>query len=353
MIVANPIYLQVGAGFVILVALGLWSYGRRRRRLIKFLGGFGVGARLSASRLHRAPWIRILLVGCATAAIALAGAEPLRRVVETEVVEPPPLRETVVALDVSASMQATDAVPSRLGLGVALTEALLDRLSGDRVGLLLFAGQGYRLASPTGDFAALRYLLSGVVPTIASAHDPGTLLSIAVREAGALFDSDFEGATERTILVIADGEAGEPEGLAVGAARDVAQGGVRVHTIGVGTAMGARVVMPTAPYQLGGLVVDEDRRPVISRLREETMSGLAAAGGGLYAQADDPEALEALFHVRAVDSSRPGWACVRRNRGRAARSDRVRAVPSARRGCGAAGHSPTRSAPTSRSCVSG
>ncbi|MEX1256648.1 MAG: VWA domain-containing protein [Gemmatimonadota bacterium] len=300
MIFASPIFLQIGAGIVVLVVLGLVSYARRRRKLGDFLGGRRAGVRLVASDLNRVPWARIILLVLAAGGTALAAAEPRWVVPEPDAVEPAPIRETIVAIDVSASMQAADgaAESSRLAGAVGMTETLLDLLPDHRVGLLLFAGQGYPLAPPTEDHEALRYLLSGVVPTIASAHDPGTLHSIAIAEAEALFGSADGLATDRAIVVIGDGEAGETEGAALAAVRATAERGVRIHAVGVGTVEGAGVVMPAAPYQLGGVVVDENRRPVVSRLREETLIGIAAAGGGRYARADDTAALDEL--LRAV-----------------------------------------------------
>jgi Ca-activated chloride channel family protein len=303
MTLLDPIFVGIGAGIVALVLVGLGSHAHCRRRLGAHLGGAEAGRRLAGSDLSRVPWARMALVGLAAAATALAAAEPRWTVPEGEAPAPEPDREVVFALDVSASMQADDAVPSRLARAVSVVEDFLDVLGEERVGILLFAGQGYPLAPPTEDHEALRYLLSGVVPTIASAHDPGTLLSSAVREAELLFDPEPDGEVERTIVVIGDGEAGEPVSAVLGATRAVQGGGPRVHAIGVGTGAGSRVVMPAAPYQLGGVVVDANRRPVVSRLREETLIALADAGGGLYAGADDESALEEIS--RALERPAP------------------------------------------------
>jgi Ca-activated chloride channel family protein len=201
----------------------------------------------------------------------------------------------IIAIDVSASMQAADVQPTRLGKAVAVAEGLIEALERERVGLVLFAGEAYPLAPPTGDHEALRYLLGGVTPTIASAHDPGTLLSVGMRASVALLAADTESEGDRAIIVIGDGEAGELDDAVAAVAAETASGGVAIHAIGVGTAAGAGMVMPQAPYQLGGRIVDATGAPVISHLREPTLARLAAAGGGPYVHTDDDRGLQALF----------------------------------------------------------
>jgi len=201
---------------------------------------------------------------------------------------------------VSASMQAADVPPTRLGRAVEVAHELLDALEGDRVGFLVFAGTGYPIAPPTHDHAALRFLLSGITPTIASAHDPGTLISVGIGEAIALFDdprSDEAAAPEgdRVILVLSDGDTAEPAGAMAEVTREAREKGIRVLTIGIGTERGAEVRMPAAPFQLGGVVRGPDGNPVIARLDEVFLTAVADLGGGSYTSAGDAAALASLL----------------------------------------------------------
>jgi len=297
----RPEFLPVGLGVTLLLLLGVWSHLRRKRRLTAFLGGLVAARRISGVRLERLPLASLLILSLAGMSLAFAGAEP-RFEGGTEESPVDPVRSVVLALNVSASMQAADVPPTRLGRAVEVARELIDVLEGERVGLLLFAGTGYPIAPPTHDHDALRFLLSGVTPTIASAHDPGTLISVGIGEAIALFDDpagDEDAALEgdRVIIVLADGDTGEPEGAlseAIGKARER---GIRILTIGIGTEAGAEVRMPAAPFQLGGIIMGPDGTPVISRLKPDLLTAVADLGAGSYTRADDAAAIASLLRT--------------------------------------------------------
>lgn len=299
---AEPVFLRVGVALVALVAVGLWSHARRRRRLAEFLGGRLGAGRVSRSDLYRRPIERILLLGLAAFALAAAAAGPSWTAPEVEEPPPEPPRSLVLAIDVSASMQADDAIPNRLAVATAAANDLIGRLSEHRIGLLLYAGRTYPLAPPTRDHAALAYLLGGVTSTIASAHDPGSLPSLAVTEAAAMLERWVEDAGQSEIVLIGDGGAGEPGSALENAIRAAAAGGARVHTIGVGTAAGAGMVMPEAPFQLGGRIMAPGGGPARSRLQAENLARIAELGGGTFVVASDPAAVADLGASLATPS---------------------------------------------------
>jgi Ca-activated chloride channel family protein len=289
----EPIFLQIGAGLVLLVLLGFWSHARRKRRLAAFFGGKRGAGRVSRYSLYRFPFERVLLLVPAVAAAALAAADP--RWVAPPVAPPPPpiIRHIVVALDVSASMQATDVAPNRLARGTEIVRQLMEEWEGERVGLLLFAGESYPIAPPTTDHAALGYLLSGVTPTIASAHDPGSLPSSGITGATRLFEdpAEWEAAGERLIVLISDGEGGEPDAATLAAARAAENERITIHTIGVGTTTGSTMVMPEAPFQLRAQILDESGAPAFSRLRPSALQRISELTGGSYIPASDDAAV--------------------------------------------------------------
>jgi Ca-activated chloride channel family protein len=293
----NPEFLRYGWALAALVLLGLLGHARRRRRLAAFIGGRDAARRLSHSNLYRLPLGRIALLCGATLALAAAAAGPGESNEPSAPIEPEPGRSAVIAIDISASMQATDLTPNRLANATTLVRELIGSMEGDRVGLLLFAGSGYPLATPSDDHAALEYLLTGVTPTIASAHDPGSLLSVGIEGARALLDraEAIAPAGERLIFLIADGGAGEPRANVLSAARAASAAGITLHTIGVGTSAGSEIVMPTAPFQLGGRIVDDAGRPVISRIEEDLLEEIAAGGGGTYLNIENRTGIERLL----------------------------------------------------------
>jgi Ca-activated chloride channel family protein len=300
----EPSALLAGAATALLVVLAWWEHARRRRRLAVFLGGVRATRRLSRHDLYRPRVERLLLLGLATMAVAAAAAEP--RWGQDD--RPAPVSSVVLAIDVSASMQATDVVPTRLASAVEIAGRLVDGLPDARIGLLLYAGDSYPLASPTRDHAAIRYFLSGVTPTMASAHDPGSLPSVGIRAASALWRTPVAPGEERTIVLIGDGEAGEPAGEVLEAVRAAAERGIRVSAIGVGSVQGSGIVMPAAPYQIGGPVVDATGTPAISRLDAPALEGLVEVGRGRYAAGDDERAVAALrewLGANRVDA--PWW----------------------------------------------
>lgn len=293
MIFTNPFYLQIGIGLCALAAVALWSHTRRRRKLAHFLGGPRAAARLAGSSLYRFRVERALLLGLAALALSAATAEPRFPDRSAPAPPPPPAARILFVLDVSASMQATDETPTRLGRATAVVEELLPALRDEQVGLLLFAGKPYSIAPPTHDHRALRYLLDGVVPTIASAWDPGSLPSAAIEEAVRVL-AQGDSAAARSIVLISDGEAGEATRTLVRATEAAAGAGILVHTIGVGSERAVGMSLPSGPYQLGGPVLTEAGDPATTRFRSAALEQIAGATGGRYAHWSNAAALAAL-----------------------------------------------------------
>ncbi len=289
MIFTDASLLVLGAVLTALVLVGLWSHGARRRRLAHFLGGRRALDRVSRADLSRFGMRRTLLLGLGGLALAAAAADPHW----DQAPEPiAPLKRVVLALDVSASMQATDSEPTRLARANDVALRLLDDLEGHQVGLLLYAGQPYPLAPPTLDLDALRFLLGGVAPTMASSYDPGTRMSLAIDEAMTLLARDTAAAQavpppEQLIVFISDGDSEAPdEGLDDALVR-AGESDIAVHAVGVGGSEGSGMVLPRGTYQLGGPVTDARGAAGVTRIDEAALRRLASEGGGLYAHAEE------------------------------------------------------------------
>jgi Ca-activated chloride channel family protein len=296
----DPSLLVIGAVLTALVLVGLWSHGARRRRLAAFLGGGRALDRVSRRDLSRFGLRRTVLLGLAGLALAGAAADP-HWVDAPEAV--PPVKRAILAVDVSASMQAADASPTRLAEAVAVARGLIDDLEGQKVGLVLYAGRAYPLAPPTYDLNAIRFLLDGVSPTIASSYDPGTLVSAAIDESLALLSRGTDSAAvvlpappppQDMIVFVSDGDAPDPDEELNDAFARARDAGVQIHAVGIGTSRGSGMAMPRGTYQMGGPVLDGNGQPGVTRLNEAALERLASEGSGLYANATTGDGLDAV-----------------------------------------------------------
>jgi Ca-activated chloride channel homolog len=180
-------------------------------------------------------------------------------------------------LDVSNSMMATDAEPSRLGRSQAELAALLERLRGDRAALVIFAGEPFTRVPLTSDLGALRQVVDGVDGERGIVK-PGSNLAAAIIAAR---ESLRRGSAEsQAIVIITDGED-----RATGATTAIEQAraaGIRIYTAGAGTTEGASVIdidrFTGATLPRTG----DDGAPVITRLNDESLREIATLGGGRY-----------------------------------------------------------------------
>lgn len=185
--------------------------------------------------------------------------------------------EIMICLDVSNSMLAQDYQPDRLSRAKLAISRLVDRLHDDRIGLVIFAGTSFVQLPVTADYISAKMFL-GEVDT-GSIPIQGTAIGDVIITAARGFSPQSE--KSRAIIVISDGENHEDD--AVEAAKTVADSGIKVYTIGVGSAEGE-------PIPMGGdLLKDKNGEIVVTRLNEQMLKEIAAAGGGSYVHAGNQE----------------------------------------------------------------
>jgi len=259
-------------GALLLAGFGEWSRRRRRRSW----ADPELGERLAPGRSGFRRGLRAVLVVGALAFALLAAARPQvgARLVQVE-------REGVnvlIALDVSLSMEASDVLPSRLQRSQAEIRELFDRLRGNRVGILLFAGSPFLLTPLTVDVAAANLFLDAVDVDVLP--DPGTNLEEALRGAlQALEDAGSESAGNLVVLFTdGEGHVGDP----LEAARQLAEVGIPVVTVGVGTPNGEPIPVLDGAGHLSGYKKDRSGNVVLSRLDEDTLREIASITGGVY-----------------------------------------------------------------------
>ena len=185
--------------------------------------------------------------------------------------------EVMIALDVSNSMMAQDIQPSRLEKSKQLLSKLVDGLSNDKIGLVVFAGDAYTQLPITVDYVSAKMFLSSISPQLVPRQ--GTAIGSAIDLAIKSFGTKSEAG--RAIIVITDGENHEDD--AIGAAKLAAENGIVVHVIGMGKIDGA-------PIPVAGTMSfwkDKEGNVVVSKLNEEMCKSIAAAGKGTYVRADN------------------------------------------------------------------
>ncbi|MBI3585691.1 MAG: VWA domain-containing protein [Ignavibacteriales bacterium] len=186
--------------------------------------------------------------------------------------------DVFVALDVSLSMKAEDVRPSRLEKAKRDVSSLLKKLQGDRVGLIVFAGDAFVQFPLTADYSAADLFISAVdvdaVPT------PGTMIGTAIEQALNSFRKDLP--TQKAIIIVSDGE--NTEGDVAGAIEKAKKEGVRVYTVGMGTPEGGPI-----PLYSNNVRTDYKRDRagsiVLTKLDEATMQQIALISNGSYRRA--------------------------------------------------------------------
>lgn len=272
---ANPLFLWLLLLLPLLPLLYALLLGLRRRRIAKF-GDPALVARLMPHYSPAKAWTRLILFVLALAFLALALARPQTgaKLAERETRG----SEIMICLDVSNSMLASDYSPNRLERAKLAISRLVDKLRDDRIGLIVFAGNSFVQLPVTTDYVSAKMFLGSI--NTESVPVQGTAIGDAIFTAVRSFSAQSE--KSRAIIVITDGENHEDDPIA--AAKQAAQAGIMVYTIGVGSAQGVPI-----PMKDGGLLTDKDGKIVVSRLNEDVLRKIAEAGNGAYVHAGNEE----------------------------------------------------------------
>ncbi len=180
--------------------------------------------------------------------------------------------DVMIAMDVSKSMLAKDIQPNRLERAKQLLSRLIDRLGNNRVGIVIFAGKAYLQMPLTGDLAAAKMYLSSA--STASVPTQGTVIADALKMCYASFNNKEK--KYKAVILISDGE--DHDEAAVKTAQQMAQEGVSIYTVGIGSPGGA----PIPDEATGQFKTDEAGNTVISRLNEDELKAIATKGNGAY-----------------------------------------------------------------------
>lgn len=270
---AAPGALWLLGAVAALALLGAVQLHRRRALLERVAGPQArrvaprAGAALPAARLAGS------LLGLALLALALGRPQCGTR---TELARRSGV-DLVVALDVSRSMQARDVRPDRLARATLEVGELLDGLAGDRVGIVVFAGEAFVQCPLTTDYAAARLFLRAV--TARSVPQQGSDLGHALLAARQVLEASAAAAgRSKVVLLVSDGE--DLEGRAREAAVQLGEAGIRIHALAVGTAAGEPIPLLDDAGKVTGYKKDRAGEPVVTRLDLGTLREVVERGGG-------------------------------------------------------------------------
>ena len=205
--------------------------------------------------------------------------------------------DIVLALDVSRSMLAQDQSPTRLAAAKAQIASLSERAEGERVALVLFAGEARLRVPLTKDLRSL-HMLAGLA-------DPYSV-GVGGSDLGAALETALEALPENSgghesIVLLTDGE--DLRGEARRVAERCAERGIVVHCVGFGSPLGAKIPQPG-----GGFVRDDSGSEVVTRMDPESLAALAEPSGGRLVRAfDNEEALVQLYERQLLAMARKSF----------------------------------------------
>lgn len=193
-----------------------------------------------------------------------------------------------LAMDVSRSMMAMDVTPSRLERAIRFAGNIVDHFKGERMGSIIFAGNAYVQVPLTTDYAALELFIGSANPD--QVPTQGTAIADAIDLAERSFEE--ENKNNKVLIIISDGENHDEEALE--RAKQAADNGLLIFTVGAGTTEGSFV-----PFTVNGrsdFLRDETGNPVMSQLNEQLLRELAQTGKGNYYNllSDSDDIIESL-----------------------------------------------------------
>ena len=291
---AHPEYFQFLWLLPVLFLL-TWYFLRHRMRRIESAFGSKLTPFLTATRSDKRRYLKLglQLVVVAVAVIALARPQfgtSTQKVASQGV-------ELIIAFDVSESMLAEDVRPSRLEFAKSEIKRLIDKMTGNKIGILPFAGTAVLVSPLTSDASALKMYVDSLSPYTVSSQ--GTEFRKALEESKEAFqrggiDKDEFTQVTRVILLVSDGEDHEPGAIPI--AEDLSKEGVRIFSLAFGTEKGAPIPLRDDRGYLKGYKKDKAGNKVLSATKGTVLKELAKVGRGSF--------YHASFGGRAINNIR-------------------------------------------------
>jgi len=282
---ANPEYIYALLVIPALIAFFLYSRIQRKKALALF-GQKEIISLLMPNVSSSRPVLKFMILMLALASIIVGISRPqfgskLRTEKRKGI-------ELILALDVSNSMMAEDIQPNRLERAKRAISQLVDKLSNDKIGLIVFAGDAYTQLPITADYVSAKLFLNSVGPNMVPSQ--GTAIGAAIELGVKSFNPQFVG--NKAMIIITDGENHEDD--AVSAAKKASDQGIVIYTIGMGSPQGG----PIPDLANGSRSYRKDRQgnTIVTKLDEGMLQKIAEAGKGAYVRANNAQVgLNSLF----------------------------------------------------------
>lgn len=270
----------------VLVLVYVWNRYKRRSNLKKF-GKSRVIASLMPDVSPYKPPLKVSIRMVVLALLIIAAARPWGGIKDQKTEKEG--IEVVIAVDASNSMYASatgdpEGAP-RLRTSKLMLEKLINSMDNDRVGLVVFAGEGYMLIPVTGDYVSAKMFLNSIEPS--QYPNQGTNIAAAIDQAIRAFGEDKKAG--KAIVLITDAEELEDEESVMDAVKNAAKNGIQVNVLGVGSST------PVPVPVNGAYITDPDTgAPVATALNEDLAMKIANVGKGIYVNAANRGALNEL-----------------------------------------------------------
>ncbi len=276
---AHPEYLNALYLLPVMIII-FWLLYKNKNRLLEKFADKELHSVVVSSYSNVKNYFKFGVIIIAFVCLILAAANPqvgtkLQEVKQTGI-------DVFILLDVSRSMTAEDIKPNRLEKAKYQISNLIQKLQGDRIGLIIFAGKAYIQFPLTTDYSAAGLFLSAV--DVNSVPYPGTAINSAINLAVESFDSS---ATSKVIIAITDGE--DHAGDVMDAVNEAVAQDIRIYTIGLGSTGGVPIPMYNRRGDMIGFKKDNEGNTVLTKLDEAGLKQIAAAGSGKYFRGNNYE----------------------------------------------------------------
>ena len=262
------------------LVLFFWYLFRNQKKLLEKFSDKNLLKILSPEKSATKYWIKSSIIVLIFALLIFALANPqigtrYQEVKQTGI-------DVFICLDVSLSMKAEDIRPNRLEKAKHSISALIQKLRGDRIGLIVFSGDAYVQFPLTTDYAAANLLLNAV--SVNSVPQPGTAIGEAIKVATKSFKVDDK--TQKVIVIITDGE--DHAGDLSEAIKGATEKNISLYTIGLGSPSGVPIPVDSKNGQ-PSYKTDSYGNIVLTRLDEPTLQLIASQGNGKYYRGSNTE----------------------------------------------------------------
>jgi Ca-activated chloride channel family protein len=273
---ANPEYLYLL--LLLPVILIFWVLNRfRNKRALRKLGDAELVGKLMPDVSAARPLVKFLILSMAILFLIIILARPQFGSKMEEVKRQGV--EVIIALDVSNSMLAEDIQPTRLERAKQAISRLVESLQNDKLGLIVFAGDAYTQIPVTTDYISAKMFLSTISPEIVPKQ--GTAIGSAIDLATSSFSQTKD--KSRALIIITDGENHDDDPVA--RAREAAEKGIVIYTIGIGSAEGVPISVTSGGKR--DFLKDAQGNTVITKLDENILKEIAVAADGKYVRASN------------------------------------------------------------------